>query len=74
MAAPASTAPRKILFAVVARKKSSAADGEALLTRMAGGDALAKYRARRNIFRQVEPADSVSFLGHAKAKLTVTSK
>ena len=73
MAASASTVPRKILFAVVARKKSSPVDGEALLTRVAGGDAFVKYDASRNIFRQAEPADSVSFLGHTKVKLAVTS-
>ena len=74
MAASASTVPRKILSAVMARKIRLASRREGLLTRMAGGDALAKYRASRNIFRQVEPADSVSYLGHAKAKLALISK
>ena len=46
----------------------------AILTEIAGGNATAEYGAKRKIFWQGQPADSVFYLRHGKVKLSVTSK
>jgi len=56
------------------RKKSLPFSWEAILTEIAGGNATAEYGAKRKIFWQGQPADSVFYLRHGKVKLSVTSK
>jgi CRP/FNR family cyclic AMP-dependent transcriptional regulator len=58
---------------VAVDKKRPTAGWESFLTRISTGKTILEYRAKRNIFTQGEPADSMFFLGRGKVKLTVTS-
>jgi CRP/FNR family transcriptional regulator, cyclic AMP receptor protein len=58
---------------VAADKKRPATGWESFLTRISSGKTVLEYRAKRNIFMQGAPADSVLFLLRGKVKLAVTS-
>jgi CRP/FNR family cyclic AMP-dependent transcriptional regulator len=63
---------RKNAF-VAAEKKRPAAGWEIFLTGISTGKTVLEYRAKRNIFMQGQPADSMFFLGRGKVKLAVSS-
>jgi len=58
---------------VAAEKKRPAAGWEIFLTGISTGKTVLEYRAKRNIFMQGQPADSMFFLGRGKVKLAVSS-
>ena len=58
---------------VAADKKRPTAGWETFLTGISSGKTVLEYRAKRNIFMQGEPADSMFFLGRGKVKLAVSS-
>jgi CRP/FNR family cyclic AMP-dependent transcriptional regulator len=58
---------------VAADKKRPTAGWETFLTRISSGKTVLEYRAKRNIFMQGEPAESMFFLGRGKVKLAVSS-
>jgi CRP/FNR family cyclic AMP-dependent transcriptional regulator len=58
---------------VAADKKRPTAGWETFLNRISVGKTVIEYRAKRNIFMQGEPAESVFFLGRGKVKLAVSS-
>ena len=58
---------------VAADKKRPTAGWETFLTGISRGKTVLEYRAKRNIFVQGEPAESMFFLGRGKVKLAVTS-
>jgi CRP/FNR family cyclic AMP-dependent transcriptional regulator len=60
--------------AVLKRKKSSPINWETILAEIAGGNTAVEYSAKRNVFWQGQPADSVYYLREGKVKLAVTSK
>ena len=59
---------------ITANQKKQPVDWEALLAGINGGKTVAEYTANRTIFRQGDPADSISYLQRGKVKLTVTSQ
>jgi len=58
---------------VAADKNHPTAEWEILLAGISRGKTILEYRAKRNIFRQGEPAESMFFIGRGKVKLAVTS-
>jgi CRP/FNR family cyclic AMP-dependent transcriptional regulator len=60
--------------AALKRKKNLPVNWETILTEIAGGNAAVEYGAKRNIFWQGQPADSIYYLRQGKVKLAVTSK
>jgi CRP/FNR family cyclic AMP-dependent transcriptional regulator len=58
---------------VAADKKRPTAGWETFLTRISFGKTVLECRAKRNIFMQGEPADSMFFLGRGKVKIAVSS-
>jgi CRP/FNR family cyclic AMP-dependent transcriptional regulator len=56
------------------RKKILPVNWETILTEIAGGNTAVEYGAKRKIFGQGQPADSVFYLRQGKVKLAVTSK
>jgi CRP-like cAMP-binding protein len=57
----------------MADKKGQAVDWESFLAGITRGKTIIEYGARRNIFRQGQPADSLFYLRQGKVKLSVTS-
>jgi CRP/FNR family transcriptional regulator, cyclic AMP receptor protein len=49
-------------------------DAQAFLTSVGAGRSTAKYRIRKNVFRQGDPADAVFYIQSGKVKLTVVSE
>ena len=58
---------------VSADKKRPTAGWETFLAGISSGKTVLEYRAKRNIFMQGEPAESMFFLGRGKVKLAVSS-
>src|ERR1700676_4255737 len=58
----------------VKRKKIQPVNWETILTEIAGGNTAVEYGAKRKIFWQGQPADSVFYIRKGKVKLAVTSK
>src|SRR5580692_9167489 len=56
------------------QKKTGPVNWETILKAITGGSAAVEYGAKRNIFWQGQPADSVYYLRQGKVKLAVTSK
>ena len=58
----------------MASKKSQSVDWEGFLAGLSHGKSVLEYGAKRNIFTQGQPADSVFYLQRGKVKLAVTSQ
>jgi CRP/FNR family cyclic AMP-dependent transcriptional regulator len=58
---------------VAAHKTRPIAGWETFLAGISSGKTVLEYRAKRNIFVQGQPAESIFFLGRGKVKLAVTS-
>jgi len=58
---------------VLKRKKIPPVNWETILTEIAGGNTAVEYEAKRKIFWQGQPADSIFYLRKGKVKLAVTS-
>ncbi len=58
---------------VAAGKKHPTAGWETFLAGISSGKTVLEYRAKRNIFVQGQPAESMFFLGRGKVKLAVSS-
>ncbi len=78
--ANSSAKPRRSIFPVDKKNASFAAGKErpktgweAFLAGISIGKTVTEYRAKRNIFMQGEPAESIFFLGRGKVKLAVSS-
>src|ERR1017187_612667 len=56
------------------RKKILPVNWETILTEIAGGNTAVEYGAKRKIFWQGQPADSVFFIRQGKVKVAVASK
>jgi CRP-like cAMP-binding protein len=56
------------------RKKNPSVNWETILQEVAGGNTAVEYSAKRKIFWQGQPADSIFYIRQGKVKLAVTSK
>jgi CRP/FNR family transcriptional regulator, cyclic AMP receptor protein len=56
------------------KKQKAPFDAKAFLTSANGGQAIARYVANQNVYRQGDPADSVFYIQTGRVKLTVTSE
>src|SRR6202047_2054000 len=56
------------------RKKTLPVNWETILAGITGGNTAVEYGAKRKVFWQGQPADSVFYVRHGKVKISVTSK
>src|ERR1700690_1415171 len=56
------------------RKKIQSINWETILQEVAGGNAAVEYSAKRKIFWQGQPGDSIFYIRQGKVKLAVASK
>ncbi len=77
LSAPAIHRQKKIRFpsgTLLKRKKIQPVNWESILKEIIGGNTAVEYSAKRKIFWQGQPADSLFYIRHGKVKLAVTSK